>query len=110
KVRLLLAADRLGDADGGTGMSLVDIDVPSLNINMKLSAMQPTPPDLGIHGYDTRPRSFPPRMMPNGVQEPVGMWMQQQKLYYFDGASAREAFSAKRVLGFSPLGALTGVH
>ena len=38
------------------------------------------------------------------------MWIQQQKLYYFDGATAREAFSAKRVLGFSPLFAPTGVH
>jgi hypothetical protein len=110
KVRFLLAADLLGDADSGTGMRLVDIDVPSLNNNLKLSATQPTPADLGIGGYDTRARAFPPRMMPNGVMEPVGMWIQQQKLFYFDGASAREAFSAKHVLGFSPLFATTGVH
>jgi hypothetical protein len=104
KMRLLLAAERTGDAGGTTGMRLVDVDVPAgLNNNLRLSTMQPVPADLGVTGYDTRPRSFPPRMMANGFQEPAGMWVQQQKLYYFDGAIAAEAFSTKRVLGFMPL-------
>jgi len=110
KVRLLLAAERTDDAGSGTGMRQVDIDVPAgLNNNLRLSAMQPAPADLGVTGYDTRPRAFAPRMLPNGFQEPAGMWVQQQKLYYFDGAIAAEAFSTKRVLGFMPL-AGGGVH
>lgn len=108
KIRLLLAADGLADAGQG-GMHLLDIDVPTLNNNMKLSAMQPATPDLGVTGYDTKPRAFPPRLMANGLLEPTGMWIQQQKLYYFDGSLATEAFSAKRVLGFVPL-AGGGVH
>jgi hypothetical protein len=110
KVRMLLAAERLGDA-GGTAMHLVDLDVPTANNNLKLSNVQPTQADLGISGYDTRPRSFPPRMMPGAtaLQEPSGMWIQQQALYTFDGATAKEAYSAKHVLGFSPLVG-PGVH
>jgi hypothetical protein len=108
KIRLLLAADR-GGAAAGMGMRLLDVDVPTLNNNIKLSTVQPVPVDLGVAGYDTPPRAFPPRLMPNGVMEPVGMWMQQQKLFYFDGAMATEEFSAKRVLGFVPL-AGAGVH
>jgi hypothetical protein len=108
KIRMLLAAERLGDA-GGMGMRLVDLDVPTLNNNVKLANMQPADP--GVGGYDTPPRSFPPRMIApmSIVQEPAGMWIQQEKLYYFDGTVAAEGFGAKRVLGFSPLGG-PGVH
>jgi hypothetical protein len=110
RVRLLLAADRIADAGSGMAMRLLDIDVPALNNNLKLSAMQPTPTDLGIAGYDRSPRSFPPRLFINGPFDPAGMWIQQNKLYYFDGMGAREAYSGKRVIGFSPLFGATGVH
>lgn len=109
KIRFLLAADRVGDSGTGLAMRQVDIDVPTLNNNLKVSAMQPPIADLGVTGYDTKPRAFPPRMMANGLQEPAGMWVQQQKLYYFDGTLAAEGYSTKRVLGFVPL-AGGGVH
>jgi len=109
KVRLLLAADRLGDAGAGLGVRQVDIDVPTANNTLRLSAMQPVLSDLGIGGYDTRPRVFPPRLLPNGLQDPAGMWVQQQRLFYFNGTTAAEAFNTKRVLGFVPL-AGSGVH
>jgi hypothetical protein len=113
RMRMLLAAERVGDA-GGVGMHLVDLDVPMNSNNVKLSTPQPTPADLGISGYDTRPRSFPPRMFPSQnplvMPDPSGMWIQQQKLFTFDGTTAKEAFSTKHVLGFSPLAGMGGVH
>jgi hypothetical protein len=47
--------------------------------------------------------------MAMALQEPSGMWIQQQKLFTFDGMAAKEAFNAKRVTGFIPLAGL-GVH
>jgi hypothetical protein len=110
RVRLLVAAERTGDAGAGTGMRLVDIDVPAIGNNLKFSIVQPPLADVGVTGYDTRPRLFAPRLLANGTAEPTGMWIQQGKFFYFDGAAAREAYSAKKVLGYSPLSGATGVH
>src|SRR5258708_19972460 len=101
--RLLLAAERTGDAGAGAGMRLVDVDVPAIGNNVKLSAMQPALADLGVTGYDTRPRLFAPRLLANGLAEPTGMWIQQGKFYYFDGATTQEAYSATKVIGYTPL-------
>ncbi|HEX9295636.1 MAG TPA: hypothetical protein VF881_07370 [Polyangiaceae bacterium] len=106
-VRLLLALDPFGAAS--MGMHQIDLDIPALNSTLKLTSPQPTKGDLEIAGYDTSPRASAPRMMPNGFQEPSGMWAQQEQLYYFDGTIANVAFGAKRVLGFTVLAGY-GVH
>ena len=96
RIRLFAAAKPTGAA--GTGMYQLEVDLA----NLRLSAMQPMRTDLGVTGYDTSPRGPAPRLLP-GVGEPVGMWIQQGKLFYFDGNGAGEVFGAKRVLGFAPL-------
>jgi hypothetical protein len=107
RVRLLIAAKPMGAA--ATGMFQMDVDVS----NLRASSMQPARADLAVAGYDTSPRGPAPRLLA-GVGEPVGMWIQQGKLFYFDASSAGEVFTSKRVIGFSPLfptGMLTGgVH
>src|SRR5262249_22980808 len=87
-------------------------DVPPLSTNVGLSNMQPRASALGGAGYDTRPRDFPPRLIPAPmplVQEPSGMWIQQSKLYTWSGTAAKEAYNDKLVTGFSLL-AGQGVH
>jgi hypothetical protein len=104
RIRLLGAAKPTGAA--ATGMYQMDIDLA----NLRISATQPTKADLGIPGFDVSPRGPAPRLLPATVGEPVGMWIQQGKLYYFDATTTGEVYSAKRVIGFSPLAANAGVH
>jgi hypothetical protein len=104
KIRLFAAAKPTGAA--ATGMYQMDVDVS----NLRVSAMQPTRMDLCITGYDVNPRSPAPRLLPAGINEPVGMWIQQGKLFYFDANSVGEVYSAKRVIGFAPLAASAGLH
>jgi hypothetical protein len=80
-------------------MQLVDIDrqpLQAAGMNM-----QPTDQPI-VPGYDTNPRRLAPRLMA-ALGPPSGMWVQQEKLHFFDGKVAAVAFAAKRVLGFAPL-------
>lgn len=104
RLRLLAAAKPTGAAT--TGMYQLDVDVPS----MRLSMAQPMRPDLGVTGYDTSPRASAPRLLPAGLGEPFGMWIQQGKLFFLDPNGAGEVYSAKRVIGFAPLNATAGIH
>ncbi|HMI87323.1 MAG TPA: hypothetical protein VK550_24715 [Polyangiaceae bacterium] len=104
RIRLLAAAKPTGAAV--TGMYQLDIDLA----NLRVSPMQPTKMDLGVTGFDVSPRGPAPRLLPSGLGEPVGMWIQQGKLFYFDANSTGDVYSAKRVIGFSPLAATAGVH
>ena len=104
KIRLFAAAKPTGAV--ATGMYQMDVDVG----NLRVSTMQPTRMDLGITGYDVNPRAPAPRLLPIALGEPVGMWMQQGKLFYFDAANVGEVYSAKRVIGFAPLAANAGLH
>jgi hypothetical protein len=104
RIRLFAAAKPVGVA--ATGMYQMDIDLPSL----RRSAMQPRA-EIGVAGFDANPRGPVPRLLPNPVLgEPVGMWIQQNRLFYFDGNNMGEVFSTKRVIGFSPLAAGAGIH
>jgi hypothetical protein len=105
RIRLLAAAKPTGTA--ATGMYQLDIDLATLRVSMN----QPNKPELMITGYDTVPRGSPPRLLPGpALGEPVGMWIQQGKLFYFDANNASEVFSSKRVIGFAPLAANAGLH
>jgi len=104
RLRLFAAAKPTGVM--ATGMYQLDIDVS----NLRVSNAQPMRFDLGVPGYDTSPRGPAPRLIPAGLAEPVGMWMQQRKLFYFDANNAGEVFNTKRVIGFSPLAATAGIH
>ena len=104
RLRLLAAAKPIGTV--ATGMYQMDVDLA----NLRISAVQPTKMDLGITGYDVLPRGPAPRLLPAGLAEPSGMWIQQGKLFYFDATSAGEVYSSKRVIGFAPLAANVGVH
>ena len=104
RIRFLAAVKPPGAA--ATGMYQIDVDVASLRV----STQQPMRVDLGVTGYDTSPRAYPPRLLPGGLQEPFGMWMQQGKLFYLDNNGAAEVYAAKRVIGFAPLAANAGVH
>ena len=105
RIRLLAAAKPTGTA--ATGMYQMDIDLASLRASMN----QPTKADLAVAGYDTPPRSSPPRLLPGpALGEPVGMWIQQGKLFYFDANNTGEVFGSKRVIGFAYLAANAGLH
>lgn len=105
KLRMLGAAKPMGVA--ATGMYQLDVDVASL----RMSAMQPTKADVGVPGYDTNPRGPAPRLLPGpALAEPVGVWIQQGRLFGFDASGGGELFGTKRVIGFSPLAASAGLH
>jgi hypothetical protein len=104
RIRLLAAAKPMGAM--ATGMYQMDVDLSTLRI----SAQQPMRTDLGVTGYDVNPRGPAPRLLPGGLAEPFGMWIQQGKLYYLDGNGAAEVYAAKRVIGFAPLAANAGIH
>ena len=104
RVRLFAAAKPIGTA--ATGMYQMDVDLQSL----RRSNMQPRA-EIGVPGFDGNPRGPVPRLLPGpALGEPVGMWVQQNRLFYFDANNAGEVFSTKRVLGFSPLAAGGGIH
>jgi hypothetical protein len=105
RIRLFAAAKPTGTA--ATGMYQLDIDLA----NLRVSTNQPTKADLMVTGYDTPQRGSPPRLLPGpSLGEPVGMWIQQGKLFYFDANNTGEVFGSKRVIGFAPLAASAGLH
>jgi hypothetical protein len=108
RLRLLLAAD-IAEASA-TGMYQVDLDAPGPNLNLRLDVKQPAVADLGVPGYDAKPRGPVPVMLPGFFAEPGGLWVQQDKLFHFDGTTASVAFSAKRVLSFAALAGYGGIH
>jgi hypothetical protein len=105
RIRLFAAAKLTGAM--ATGMYQLDVDLATLRV----SAMQPTKADLAITGYDTSARGPVPRLLPGpALGEPVGMWVQQGKLFFFDANNTGEVFGTKRVIGFAPLAANAGLH
>lgn len=104
RIRLFAAAKPTGAM--ATGMYQMDVDVS----NLRASTMQPMRAEIGVPGFDTSPRGPAPRLLPAGLAEPFGMWVQQGKLFFFDASNFGEVFGTKRVIGFSPLVASAGIH
>jgi len=92
RLRLLFAGDPAGAPP--MGMHQLDIDEG----NFKVVQMS-QPKDPGVAGYDAKPRGPVPRL----ITDNWGMWVQGDKLFFFDNQNpAVPAYSAKRVVGFSP--------
>ncbi len=105
KLRMFAAAKPTGVAS--TGMYQLDVDLS----NLRMSATQPTKVDVGVVGYDTNAHGPAPRLLPApALGEPVGIWIQQGKLFFFDANNSGEVFGTKRVIGFAPLAATGGLH
>jgi hypothetical protein len=102
RLRLLFAGDPTGPAP--MGMHELDIN----EVNFKAFAMTDQPKvDPGVSGYDTKPRGPAPRM----ISDTWGMWVQGDKLFFFDNQSpAMPVYAAKRVLGFSPVIGIGGPY
>jgi hypothetical protein len=91
---------------GAVGMQLLWLDIgPGA---LKLTPQQPSPPDLGVTGYDTSPLISAPQFFDSQLKVKA-MWVQHQKLFLHDGTTAAEAFAAKKVTDFALLTGL-GVH
>jgi hypothetical protein len=104
RIRLLAAAKATGAT--ATGMYQIEVDVS----NLRASNTQPMRAEIAVPGFDTSPRGPAPRLLPGGLAEPFGMWVQQGKLFFFDANNFGEVFATKRVIGFSPLVATAGIH
>jgi hypothetical protein len=96
RLRLLFAADPTGVA-APMGMHLLDVDETTLQPPAK--AEQPKV-DPAVVGFDTNPRGPAPRLI-NGDW---GLWVQSEKLFFFDGQNpGTAAYAARRVLDFAPM-------
>ena len=86
------------------GMHEVDIDEGTFRASPQ--AQQPKV-DPGVVGYDTKPQGPVPRL----ISDNWGMWVQGNKLFFFDNqVAATPVYTGKRVVGFSPVLGIGGPY
>jgi hypothetical protein len=102
RLRLLFA----GDPTGAAPMGMHEVDIDEGTFKAAPVAQQPKV-DPGVPGFDTKPRGPAPRM----ISDNWGMWVQGEKLFFFDNqTAAMPVYTAKRVLGFAPIIGIGGPY
>ena len=102
RLRLLFA----GDPTGPVAMGMHEVDIDEVTFKASPQAQQPKV-DPGVVGYDTKPRGPVPRLL----SDSWGMWVQGEKLFFFDNqVAATPVYTGKRVVGFAPVLGIGGPY